>query len=64
MNSSELLNMWALEVLREQGFTVDEDSYATVSLEMQSDGCCDMCYSTSPVIEIRQGSNYTTVSYF
>jgi hypothetical protein len=64
MDSRELLNAWALEVLRERGYSVDEDASVDVSLDTEVSGCCDMCFSTDPVVVIKQGSKITTVTWF
>ena len=64
MKSSMLLESWGREILREQGFVVDDVDSISLDLTTEGSGCCDMCYSTSAVIEITSGSGYrTTVSY-
>ena len=64
MSSRVLLEAWALEVLREQGFSVDENASIDISLDTEVSGCCDMCFSTEPVVIIRQGKNHTAVNWF
>jgi hypothetical protein len=63
MSASELLEEWGREVLRERGFTVEKDAAVYFDLTTETEGCCEMCYSSQAVIEVRSGKFSTTVSY-
>ena len=62
MDASSLLDAWGREILRERGFSIGDADPVSFYLTTETDGCCEVCYSEVPVIEISSGSARASVS--
>jgi hypothetical protein len=57
MDAIELRNTWLRSLAIDRGYEVSATDSCSLELETMSDGCCEMCYSERPVLNIRVGNN-------
>lgn len=61
MSESELRQAWGREVLRERGYTVDDDAHVSFELDYGMEGCCDYCESTYAHLLVSSSGNTVTL---
>jgi len=56
MDTTELRDTWLRSLARERGYTVLDTDSCSLELELEGDGCCDMCYSERAVMVVQVGT--------
>lgn len=55
VDTEGLFQVWAVAYARKLGYTASDDDAASISAETVSEGCCELCYSTTAELILTVG---------